>query len=342
MFKKVLSSVISLFVLASILITPEMVLAAPTLPITATSAVLIDAKTNTLIYSKNRSVKRAPASTTKLLTAIIAYERLKPNQVITVPKFAEAIQPSKLGMRAGEQFYAKDLIKAILTKSANDAAEVLGHAVAGSRAKFSVVMNEKARSIGAKNSHFVRASGLPAKGQYSTAYDMALIMRYAQRYPDLVQILKIKKGSIKSLGGRTFYLKNHNKMLWKDPREVLGKTGWTRKARYCFAGFIRVGKSKVFISMLGSHKMWTDLKKLVDFRFGQKLSKAKTNQKIWGITETRKIQKALKKAGYNPGSLDGQFGPKTVYAVTKFQQSKGLTADGIVGKRTYAKLKPYL
>lgn len=310
-------------------------------PITAPSAVLLEGSSANLVYSKGRLLKRAPASTTKVLTAMVALDHLAEDQVITIPKFAESIEPSKIYLREGEKYLVRDLVMAALTSSANDAAEVLASAAGGSRAGFATLMNRKVRSIGANHSHFIRASGLPASGQYSTAYDLALIMRHADRYPFIVKAMKTRTTRIHSLGGRSITLRNHNKMLWRDSREILGKTGWTRRAKHCFAGRIQVGGRKLYVALLGSNSLWGDLKKLVDYQFGLSLGKVKTNDRLWSRKETYEIQTALARAGYAPGDIDGQFGPSTVRAVQAFQRYHGLKPDGIVGKKTMARLKPY-
>lgn len=333
----------AIWVLISFLVFPANRLeAASPIPISAPSAILLDGQNHRVLFSKTPHQKRAPASTTKILTAILAVEHLNLNQVITIPAFAESIEPSKIHLRKGERYYVRDLVEATLISSANDAAEVLGWAVAGSQSKFSTMMTQKAHAIGAKRSRFVRGSGLPAKGQYSTAYDMALIVRYAQRYPFIVKTLKTKKTSISSLGGRKIYLKNHNKMLWRDSREVIGKTGWTRKARHCFVGQIQSQGRKVFVALMGSQRLWRDLKALVDYQFGKKMSRVRENQKIWAAGDIKKIQAALRKSGYNPGEIDGKFGPRTVGAVEQFQKAHGLRVDGIVGKNTWSTLQRYM
>ena len=318
------------------------VYAQPVPQVTAPSAFLMDGMSKRVIYSKNSKVKRPPASTTKLLTAIIAVENLPLNRVITIPAFAEHIEPSKINVRAGERYYVKDLIRATLISSANDAAEVLVYAAAGSRGGVGTMMTRKARAIGAMNSRFVRASGLPASNQYSTAQDMAKIMSYAQRFPFIVETLRTKETNIRSLSGRRIYLRNHNKMLWRDSRTVLGKTGWTRNARHCFVGLIQGGGKRVYVAMMGSHSLWRDLKKLVDYQFGSALLKIHHNRKMWPADKARKIQLALRRAGYSPGPADGVFGPKTVRAVQKFQKAHGLRSDGIVGANTWAQLRRYL
>lgn len=317
--------------------------AAPAVPITAASALLLNGQGNTAYFSKTPHIKRAPASTTKILTAIVAVNHLDLDRVITIPAFVTSIEPSKIHLRPGERYYVRDLIKATLINSANDAAETLAYvAGGGSRARFANMMNAKVRAIGGKHSKFVRASGLPAANQYSTAYDMALVMREAQRYPFIVNALATRTTVIKSLSGRRIGLRNHNKMLWKNSR-VVGKTGWTRSARHCFVGVIRTSSGSAFVSMLGSRALWKDLARLVDYQFGLSYKSAKTTQKVWSNRDkNKKIQVALKKAGYYRGIVDGQIGPQTRRAVKKFQKAHKLPQTGNVGPLTTAKLQPYL
>ncbi|MFZ5803024.1 MAG: peptidoglycan-binding protein [Candidatus Omnitrophota bacterium] len=318
--------------------------AAPAVSVTAPSVVLYDLNSDRIVYSKDPYRVRAPASTTKVMTAIVVLEHLNMDRIVTIPQFAHTVSPSKIHLRAGERYRVRDLVRAALISSANDATEVLGYvAGGGSLSQFSKMMNAKARAIGCKKSNFVRPSGLPDSNHYSTAYDMALIMKYAERnYPFIVQTLKEKSRTIRSLGGRKITLRNHNKMLWRESREVVGKTGWTRAARHCFLGHFGVNSRKVLISILGSQSLWKDLRKLLDFQFGSSYSKVRTNQRLWARHEVKKIQTALRRAGFSPGPVDGQFGPATLKAVEGFQKAKGLSADGIVGPKTWDRLRRYL
>ena len=248
MSKKILASVLCLCLVVLAAAGIEPAYAAPAfLPITAPSAVLLDGTTQRLFFAKTPYMRRAPASTTKILTAIVAVELLPLDQVVTIPPFVGSIEPSKIYLRPGEHYRVRDLVRATLISSANDAAEVLGFAAAGSRANFARHMNKKARSIGCRRSHFMNPSGLPARDQYSTAYDMALIMKEAQRHSFLVDTMKTKTRTIESLRGRRIPLRNHNKMLWRGHSEVIGKTGYTIKARHCFVGHIEAFNKTVYL-----------------------------------------------------------------------------------------------
>jgi len=342
MKRKTIAGILILTVVSLFAVPPSGALAYSPVFITAPSAVLIDGSTQQFLFSKTPHLRRAPASTTKILTAMVAMDKLSLTRIVTIPRYVQSIPPSKIYLRGGERYRVRDLVRAILTSSANDAAEALAYAAAGSRSNFALAMNRKVSSLGCRHSHFVNPSGLPNANQYSTAYDMALIMKAAQRYPFLVETMKIKTMAIYSLAGRKIYLRNHNKMLWRDSRQVLGKTGWTRSARHCFVGLINAYGRQVFVAMLGSQRLWKDLKVLVDYQFGAALSPIYQNRKIWSREATRKIQLALKRAGFNPGPVDGAFGPSTLRAVKGFQAAHGLKADGVVGPYTWNRLKVFV
>lgn len=216
-------------------------------------------------YGKNVHTRVPPASTTKVMTALLAIEHLSLDKVITVSVAATRPEPSKLYLKAGEKFKVRDLIYAILMKSSNDASVVLAEAVSGSEKQFVQLMNSKARKIGAKHTRFANSNGLPSKTkQYSTPYDMYLIFRYALRYPFFRDVIKRKYKTIKSVNGRTFKLKSHNKILFKGwKRNLYGKTGWTRAAKQCFVGYIPKGDDICIIALFGATNRWNDIKHIV-------------------------------------------------------------------------------
>ena len=220
-------------------------------------------------YGKDVNRKVTPASTVKVMTALLALERLPLNQKIKVSYRATLPQPSKLDVKSGEQYTVENLLYAILLKSANDAAVVLAEGVAGSEAKFVQLMNERARELGAKNTHFVNPNGLPSakEQQYTTAYDMYLIFREAAKHPFFRNALTLKYKTIQSTAGREIKLKSHNKMLfmgWKS--NVWGKTGWTRHAGACFVGYIPRGKDQdmCIIALFGATDRWNDIKYIIE------------------------------------------------------------------------------
>ncbi|RKY36817.1 MAG: hypothetical protein DRP78_02740 [Candidatus Omnitrophota bacterium] len=232
--------------------------------LTAKSAIIFDLKKNSIIYQKNAHLKLPAASTAKILTAIIVVEKLDLNSMIKISKRASGITPSKAYFSRNAKYKVRDLLKAMLISSANDAGVALAEAVSGTEIKFALLMNKKAKALGAKNSFFLNATGLPErnKRQYSTAYDLSLFMKKLSACPELIRIMRIKKTMVKGTDGKKFYLKNHNKFLWKECTDLIGKTGYTTKAHHCFLGMFTAHKHKMIVAIQGSNKLWADLERL--------------------------------------------------------------------------------
>jgi len=342
--KKTIPKLLVFCLISISLLFPPSLVEAGSITLLAPSAVLLDGRTQQIIYARAPHAKRAPASTTKLLTVMVALDHLSLDKIVQIPGGLENIQPSKIGLHAGERFYVRDLIKAALIKSANDAAEALAILTAGSRSAFAQLMNRKVKSIGANNSHFVNPNGLPASGQYSTAYDLARIMMAASKYPFIVNTLKIRSAVIYSRGGRRILLNNCNKMLWRTGG-VIGKTGWTRTARHCFAGRVQSNGQVIFVGLMGSqHRqyLWADLRRIESVPTGKMPKPIVSAPAMPNRKQILKIQKALQRAGYFKGNPTGFYGKRTKAAVRNFQKSKGLPVTGMVGSDTWKKLKVYL
>jgi len=319
--------------------------ASPALPIlSAKSAIILNPVTGKILFSKRAYRERPPASTTKLITALVVMDHLPMNRVITVPRSAEAVPPSGIRLRRGERFYVRDLLKAMLIRSANDAAHTLAIAVAGSEARFVKLMNRKARAIGAKHTRFANPHGLPRPtNQFTTVYDLALIMKQARKNKFILQQISKRGEQIHAVSGRNVYLKSTNKMLLRKRTDIQGKTGFTRSALYCFVGKIRTKRhGDLLVAIMGSLKPWQDLATLA--AWGKRLmwDPIQLNRTNLAPKQVARIQQALKRAGHSPGTADGVFGTKTLKAVKSFQKAKGLKVDGLVGSRTLSKLSPYM
>jgi len=237
--------------------------------ITANTAVLWNPASNQRYFDWGADRQVFPASTTKILTAILVLENLSLDQYVTVSQHATEVPQTKLGVRAGESYRVRDLLYGLLLKSANDAAVVLAEAVAGSEPKFVDMMNAKARQIGAIHSHFANPHGLPSAGtQYTTAADMAMIFNQALKSDFFRQAITIKYMVIYSKEGRRCFLKSHNKILFSHWRhKVFGKTGWTIEAQSCFVGYLPQGMNTMIIAVYGAHRRWTDMKYILE-RYG--------------------------------------------------------------------------
>ncbi len=234
--------------------------------VTANTALLWDPASNQRYFDLGADREVFPASTTKILTALLVLENLPLDKYVTVSEHATQVPQTKLGLRAGESYRVRDLLYGLLLKSANDAAVVLAEAVGGSEGKFVDMMNAKAQQLGAVHSHFANPHGLPSAGtQYTTASDMALIFTQALKNGFFRQAITFKYLVIYSRAGRRCFLKSHNKILFSNwKRLVFGKTGWTIEAQSCFVGYIPKGNDILVIAVYGCHRRWTDMKYIIE------------------------------------------------------------------------------
>ncbi|SPQ01522.1 putative Serine-type D-Ala-D-Ala carboxypeptidase [Candidatus Sulfobium mesophilum] len=232
------------------------------------AAVVMDAVTGRVLYAKNPDLRLLPASTTKLMTALVVVERAKLSDVTTISKKAANTAPTKVGFREGDKVTLETLLYAALIKSANDAAVALAEAVAGSEEEFVALMNRKALTIGLDDTKFINANGLPGDGQHITAYDLSKIMRQAIKYPVLKEILGTRMTEVATETGRTKFIKNTNKLLWSDEELLGGKTGFTRQARHCFVCAGEREHETIIVALLGAPSrdlLWKESEQLMDF-----------------------------------------------------------------------------
>jgi D-alanyl-D-alanine carboxypeptidase (penicillin-binding protein 5/6) len=291
---------------------------------------VLDRSSGTHIRYNAESSRRPIASTTKLLTALAVIKKGHLETWVKVSSKAASQVPSKIGLRTGEKFCRKDLLKALLMKSANDAATALAESHSGSEAAFCRSLDVLAKSLGCRNTHILRASGLPSSGQYSTAEDLAIITKNVFKSSTLTQILGWKTSSIKSSKGRRLSLKSNNRFLTKSSAKVKGKTGYTRRAQRCFSGTIEMNSKKYTVVFLGSKNLWNDLATLRNYTINFDSARTQNQSKL-SSTEIKKWQKHLAKKGWKPGTADGVWGVKTQNAFLKFQDKHKLYRDGMVG-----------
>jgi D-alanyl-D-alanine carboxypeptidase (penicillin-binding protein 5/6) len=230
------------------------------------AALTIDASTGEILFSKNSNWRLPPASTTKLITAIVAIENEDLSTIVTISKKASCAARSRAGFKEGDQITIEGLLYAALLKSANDAAVALAEAIAGSEQRFVSLMNEKALSIGAEDTKFINATGLPGDGQYTTVLDLSRILNYALHSPKLREIIGTPEARIKTEKGKVFYLRSTDRLLWSDEKIIGGKTGYTRKAGHCFVCAAQGVTKTILVAVLGSpsrKNLWVETEKLV-------------------------------------------------------------------------------
>lgn len=240
--------------------------------INAKAAIVMDADTHQILYSKNAETPMYPASTTKLMTAILLVQYLKPDDAVYISGTAAHQARVRFGVKAGTTLTANEALHALLMKSANDVAYAVAETVGGSQAGFARMMNLKARLIGCRNTNFVTPNGLHDDDHKVSAHDVALILGEAIKYPEIVQTLQTKEFTI---NGRS--LRNGNRLIYLSQTsfgEVIGgKTGYTSKAMYCLA-FAARQRNKVRISVvLGAptkSAMYRETRRLLEFAAREK------------------------------------------------------------------------
>lgn len=239
--------------------------------LTAKAAIVVDAQTGDIHFAHNPNLQLAPASTTKLLTGMIALRQLAPGEILSVSRYASTMPATKVWLRSGWTMSQRDLLHALMLRSANDAAVVIAEGVAGSVPDFARLMNATARSIGATQSNFVTPNGLPASGHVSTARDLAIIMRHALDTPGMRNLLETRTTVIQPASGsaKRIALRSTNKMLWREDLHVIGKTGWTRQAKRCFVGAASASGREVIIAVLGATDLWGDVELLSAYGLDQ-------------------------------------------------------------------------
>ncbi len=249
--------------------TPSSSLATtPSLPapqIGAPRAIVVDYASGRVLYEKNSRERCAVASTQKLMTALCVMDHGSLSHRFSVHKSDTWVVPTKLGILPGEVYSRRTLLGALLVKSGNDVARALARSVAGSEANFSKVMNQKARSLGMQDSHFLNPHGLTASGQYSTARDMAICGRAAFQSSTLRGIMDTKTYTFRFANGRSKKLENTNKVL-KTVNYCNGmKTGTTRASGRCLVSSGSLNGRSAIVVILGAStkNVWSDSEKLL-------------------------------------------------------------------------------
>lgn len=242
----------------------------------ALSAVLMDGDSGRVLYEKDGKTPLANASTTKVLTCIVALESSPGDDYVQVSRNAASQPEVRLGLQKGEQYYLEDLLYSLMLKSHNDTAVAIAEHCGGTVEGFARMLNRKAKQIGCKDTYFITPNGLDAQDEngkhHTTAEDLALIMRYAIKNKTFLHISQTRDYTFSEITGkRTFSVHNANALLDMMDGVLAGKTGYTSQAGYCYVcAWEEEGKTFV-VSLLGcgwpNHKTykWSDTKKLLSY-----------------------------------------------------------------------------
>jgi len=242
--------------------------------IPAEAAVIMDSS-GAVLFGKFPNAKLAPASTVKLVTAMVVLDRMDPAFNVKISRNAGKVRTIQPKIHFDEEMTISDLLHLALMKSINSAAVSLAESTAGSEEEFVRLMNRKARQIGALNTLFANSSGLPKRTQYTTASDLALIMKSALDYPLIKEILGKKEYVVRTAQGREIFLENSNDLLWQSDFMIGGKTGYTGNARHCFVCAINTDKGPFFTAVLGARSrsnLWRSTLMLAEIGANPELS----------------------------------------------------------------------
>ena len=237
--------------------------------INSRSYVVIDRKTNSILVGKNEHIKKKMASTTKIMTAIVIIENYNLDTIVEVSKKAANTGGSRLGLKTGDKISIRDLLYGLMLCSGNDAAVALAESTCETVSNFAILMNEKAKTLGLNNTHFVTPHGLDADEHYTTAYELALLSDYALKNKTFLKIVGTKNYTI-SINNYPKNLNNTNELLG-NLNGVYGiKTGFTNGANRCLVSACKRNDMDIICVVLGADtkKFRTqDSIKLIEYTF---------------------------------------------------------------------------
>jgi len=275
MVRKSVCCVVGLLTIACLLssVVPCLTAAAAgeKLKVSASAAVVMDQQTGQVLWAKNPNWRRPIASLTKIMTAVLVLEYCDLQEQVAVSREAARTPGSSMYLRAGASYTVRDLLSGLMLASGNDAAEALAQHVAKTTAEFAVLMNKKAVLLGAHNTHFTNPHGLPDDNHYSTAYDLAVITRYAMSIPQFAEVVASQRRVISEPGSgagaeensRPIY--NKNRLLWQYEGANGVKTGYTAAAGRCLAASAARHGRQVIVVVLDAPRMWEDAAALLTY-----------------------------------------------------------------------------
>lgn len=233
----------------------------------AESACLMIADTHEVIYEKNAYEQMPMASTTKIMTAVLALEKSSPDDIVTVSANAEGQEGSSIYLAKGDKIRMEDLLYGLMLNSGNDAAVAVAEYISGDVKTFASEMTALAHKIGAKNTSFKNPNGLDEEGHYTTAYDLALITSYAMQNENFRKIVSTLEKSSKINNGDIVYFKNHNKLLTMYEGTIGVKTGYTKKCGRCLVSAAERSGVELIAVTLNAPDDWNDHMNMMDYGF---------------------------------------------------------------------------
>jgi serine-type D-Ala-D-Ala carboxypeptidase (penicillin-binding protein 5/6) len=238
------------------------------LELSARAAILVDARTGNAIWGKRPHARRRIASTTKIMTAVLALERLRGGQLVRISPLVPRAAPNREGLRTGERVRAWKLLYGLMLYSGNDDALALAIAAGGTRARFIALMNAKARQLQLLDTRFSTPSGVVDRGNRSSAWDLAALSRYAMRKPAFRRIVRTRIAHVRWSAPtyeKVYVNKNDLLRTYRGADGV--KTGWTTLAGHCLVASARRGRARLIAVVLGSADPYRDARRLLNYGF---------------------------------------------------------------------------
>ncbi len=236
--------------------------------VTAAGAVIMDAGSGKVLWGKNPDTARFPASTTKVMTGLLLVERTRPDDILTAPPDVETITGSSLHLKPGERVTAREMLYALMLRSANDGCYTVALHLAGNVPAFAKLMNQRAQQIGCKHTHFSNPHGLNDGTHLTTPHDLALMAREAMRHPDFAETVAASRHSVvRSANKEDLLLVNKNKLLKQDSTVEGIKTGWTVPAGHCFVGAATRNGYRLITVVMKSEDWAADTEAMLDWAF---------------------------------------------------------------------------
>lgn len=335
MIKKYFSVILCIVIIA-VIFTPEA--SSVSLGISASSAVVMVADTGEVLYEHNAHTRRSMASTTKIMTALLALENADLKKEITVSEKEVAVEGTSMGLLPDDKVTFEGLVYGMLLQSGNDAANVTAVKLCGSVEKFVKLMNERAAEIGMNNTNFVTPSGLDAPEHYSTAYDMALLACEAVKNPDFRSISS-QKQAVVYYGNPPYRrtLTNHNKLLDYYNGCIGVKTGFTKKSGRCLVSAAERDSVTIVAVTLNAPDDWNDHKILLDYGFNMTKNRELNDEITYSIPVSGGKKQSVKLTVQEKAFVDVSEGMKGIsekYMIDSFLYAPVKKGD-VAGKVVY-------
>ncbi len=259
--------ILTLFLILCFVLFATVIFSESNLSLSARSAVLYEPTKFGFVYSKNADMRLPMASTTKIMTALVAIENSSCDSIVEIDDRAIGVEGSSLYLKSGESMTMKDLLYGLMLRSANDAASAIAYNISGCIEDFAILMNKKAESIGLSDTHFMNPHGLDSPEHYTTAKDLAVIAGEALKNDIFKEIVSTKKVTITNSDGESRLVVNHNKLLTLYEDSIGVKTGFTKKSGRCLVGAAERDGLTFITVTINAPDDWNDHIKLFDYGY---------------------------------------------------------------------------